>query len=186
KGTGLGLATVYGIVKQHAGWVDVESKLGQGTTFKVYLPLEIKAASLPPLSGPVVPLAEGSETILLVEDESSLRRLSRVVLTRQGYRVLEADSGITALGLWEQHAAEIKLLLTDMIMPGGISGRELAARLLEQRPDLLVIYTTGYSPDAVAQKVDLSEGENFLPKPYHSDSLIRIVRQSLDGSGAKT
>jgi CheY-like chemotaxis protein len=183
KGTGLGLATVYGIVKQHAGWVEVESELNRGSTFKVFLPVEIKKVT--PAVPPQLPgqIADGNETILLVEDEQALRRLARTVLQRHGYRVYEAGSGVEALSVWNEHGLEINLLLTDMIMPGGLSGRELAAQLREKKSDLKIIYTTGYSPDVMSQNLMLSEGKNFLPKPYHPDKLIQIIRRCLDEPG---
>ena len=134
KGTGLGLSTVFGIVKQHCGWIRVESEVGRGTTFQVFLPaaeetVEPRAAEIvkaEPMSG--------TETILVVEDEPSLRMLTRAVLEPQGYRVLEAANGVDALRVWEEHQGSVQLLLTDIMMPEGISGLELAARLREYSP----------------------------------------------------
>jgi signal transduction histidine kinase/ActR/RegA family two-component response regulator len=182
KGTGLGLASVYGIVKQHAGWVEVESEPHCGATFKIFLPVSSRKNG-PAKSLPVkTQVAGGSETILLVEDEPSLRRLARAVLERAGYNVLEAGSGVEALSVWAEHGSKINLLLTDMIMPGGLSGGELAEQLREKKSDLKIIYTSGYSPEAISRKLTLKEGRNFLAKPYHPDKLTTIIRQCLDES----
>jgi signal transduction histidine kinase len=180
KGTGLGLASVYGIVKQHAGWIEVESAPGQGATFKIFLP--VVARIIEPGTSFLLKkkTVGGHETILLVEDEHVLRRLARTVLQRRGYRVYEACSGAEALSVWEAHGSEVDLLLTDMVMPGGVSGRELAEQLRGKKSDLKIIYTTGYSPDAISPDLALQEGMNFLAKPYHPDKLIQIIRQRLD------
>jgi two-component system cell cycle sensor histidine kinase/response regulator CckA len=122
----------------------------------------------------------GNETILLVEDEPPLRNLVRSVLERYGYRVLEAISGVAALAVWERSKGEIQLLLTDMVMPHGISGRELAAKLLAEKPALKVIYTSGYSLAMVGTDMVLKEGVNFLQKPYHPAKLATTVRDCLD------
>jgi two-component system, NtrC family, sensor kinase len=180
KGTGLGLATVYGIVKQHEGWVEVESEPGNGTAFKVFLPLSSKTAELAVSLEAETKITGGSETILLVEDEPAVRRLARGILLRHGYRVYEAGSGVEALSVWKEHGAEVELLLTDMVMPGGLSGRELARRLRETKSNLKVAYTTGYSLDAMAKDCALQEGLNFLPKPYSPQKLAQIVRHCLD------
>jgi two-component system cell cycle sensor histidine kinase/response regulator CckA len=182
KGTGLGLATVYGIVKQHAGWIEVDSKVGQGTVFKIFLPACLKSGDVtsePP--SPQRKVRGGTETILVVEDEPALRELVRVILQRYGYTVLEAASGVHALNVWKQHADEIDLLLTDMMMPDGIMGKELAEKLRADKPGLKVIYTSGYSVDAVGQHFMLREGVNFLQKPYHPPTLAQAVRDGLDG-----
>lgn len=180
KGTGLGLASVYGIVTQHAGWIEVESTPGRGATFKVFLPVSAIQAgpAIPKATKPQIP--GGKETILLVEDEQALRRLTRTVLQRQGYLVHEAASGTEALAVWNEHGPEIRLLLTDMIMPGGMSGRDLADQLRTKKNELKIIYTSGYSPEAVSQNLPLKEGVNFLAKPYPPDKLLRIIRQCLD------
>jgi CheY-like chemotaxis protein len=120
------------------------------------------------------------ETILLVEDEPPLRHLAKLWLQRQGYRIFEAASGAEALAVWEEHGAKIDLLLTDMMMPGGMSGRDVAEKLLRKKSTLKVIYSTGYSPDAFSHEMGLKEGLNFLGKPYHPNKLTETVRRCLD------
>jgi two-component system, cell cycle sensor histidine kinase and response regulator CckA len=179
KGTGLGLATVLGIVEQHQGWVEVESEFGAGTTFHVYLP-RIKLAVRPAARMPVAKdVRGGSETILVVEDEAPLRILVRTVLERQGYSVLEAENGRQALGIWEQHRDCIQLLLTDMVMPEGISGIELAQELQAVAPSLRVVFSTGYN-DQSFNTAFRRRGNRFLPKPYDPVRLARTVRECLD------
>jgi nitrogen-specific signal transduction histidine kinase/ActR/RegA family two-component response regulator len=180
KGTGLGLATVYGIVKQHQGWVEVESRLGQGTTFKIFIPASSQAR-VPGAGIQTERAPGGSETILLVEDEVALRDLVQEVLRKKGYTVLVAPTGAQALKVWERHQEEIDLLLTDMMMPEGVSGRELAERVLAEKPDLKVIYSSGHSLDLVSPGLSLKEGSNYLQKPYHPETLARTVRNRLDG-----
>jgi signal transduction histidine kinase/CheY-like chemotaxis protein len=188
KGTGLGLATVYGIMKQHEGWIAVESKVGAGTTFTLFLPDSGRNAEVvlpPPASADARParlhMAQGEETILVVEDEPALRDLVVNILEFCGYRIYQAETGPAALAVWRQHRSEIKLLLTDMVMPGGMSGRQLAERLQEDTPDLRVIYTSGYSPGMAGKDIALLEGFNFLAKPYPPSRLAQVVRESLDG-----
>ncbi|MHB8523977.1 MAG: MASE1 domain-containing protein [Limisphaerales bacterium] len=180
KGTGLGLATVFGIVKQHLGWITVASTPGLGTTFEILLPSTGEKPT-PSLEKPAEPRARGgTETILLVEDEEAVRGLARVVLQRHGYRVLEAGSGSRALAVWNEHASDIDLLLTDMVMPEGMSGRELAEELLANRSDLKIIYTSGYSEDMFEKSLSLEEGFNFLRKPFYPQKLAQTVRDCLD------
>jgi len=187
KGTGLGLATVYGIVKQHQGWVVVESQLGKGTTFTLFLPSGRKPAETAPspqATTTTLALSDmslGDETILVVEDEPALRELVVNVLELCGYRILQACTGVEALLVWEKHKQEIDLLLTDMVMPAGISGRQLAERLQADDPDLKVIYTSGYSPGMAGKDIALLEGFNFLAKPYPPSRLANVVRECLDG-----
>jgi two-component system, NtrC family, sensor kinase len=182
KGTGLGLATVYGVVKQHEGWIEVESKVNHGTTFKLFFPASAAPApaSVAPEPAPVA-AAGGRETIFLVEDEASLRKLTRMVLQRYGYRVITAVSGAEALSLWPQHATEVDLLLTDMVMPGGLSGYQLAHRLLAQKTGLKVIYTTGYSLEMADRDAALLPTDYLLTKPFTPEKLAAIVRNCLDG-----
>jgi PAS domain S-box-containing protein len=178
KGTGLGLATVFGIVRQHGGWLNVSSEVGQGTTFDIYLPLAAQTGAEPAPRRRTI--AGGSETLLVVEDEASVRTLVRSILERRGYTVLEAANGVDALKLWEAHRDRIALLFTDMVMPDGISGQDLARRLRTERPDLRVVFSSGYSPEIAGRELRLAAGENFLPKPFTSDVLLEVVRQAID------
>jgi PAS domain S-box-containing protein len=180
KGTGMGLATAYGIIKQHNGWIEVESELDHGTVFRIYLPVtEQKPQTM--TGKPETPdLRGGPETILMVEDEPLLRELVQCVLEQQGYRVLTATSGVEALKLWNESGGGADLLLTDMVMPGGMTGRELADRLRPLDADLRVIFTSGYSQDFMGRSFALGEGINFLPKPYHPPTLVEMVRNCLD------
>ncbi len=181
KGTGLGLATVYGIVQQHRGWIKVASTLGQGTLFQIFLPTAGARAAAQDAQVGEPRVRGGKETVLVVEDEAPLRTLVRSVLERYGYRVIEAVSGVAALPIWEQHKEKIQLLLTDMVMPHGISGRELADKLIAAKPELKVIYSSGYSLAVVGTDMILQEGLNFLQKPYHPRKLAQAVRDCLDG-----
>ena len=180
KGSGLGLATVFGIVQQHHGWINVYSEPGQGTTFKVYLPRlvgrndQIIGQKMP------APIPTGKETILLVEDDPALRATVRITLARLGYRVLEAPTGVKALELWQEHGDEIHLLLTDLMMPDGMHGKELAQRLVMKTPKLKVIYMSGYSADILDKDFPVQIGVNFLAKPFQMAELAQIIRDSLD------
>ena len=180
KGTGLGLATVFGIVQQHQGWINVYSEVGHGTTFRVYLPRLAQTAGQPSATARLAGVRGGNETILLVEDESSLCALVQRVLTRLGYRVLEAPTSFTALEVWKHSRNDIHLLLTDLILPDGMNGKELAKQLLQDNPKLKVIYTSGYSADIAGKNFPLLEGVNFLSKPFEAHKLAQIVREKLD------
>jgi len=178
-GTGLGLATLYGIVKQSGGHIWGYSEPGRGTTLKIYLP-RAEGTTAPSVARPTLPEpARGHETILLVEDELAVRSLARDVLQAQGYTVIEARDGRHALEICELRFGGIDLLLTDVVMPG-IGGRELAARLAELRPAMPVIYMSGYTDTAVVQHGVLDPGTTFLQKPFTPDALARKVRQVLD------
>jgi PAS domain S-box-containing protein len=181
KGTGLGLATVYGIVQQHRGWINVSSKVNEETVFEVYLPALAGSDTASEAAAPQPEIRGGNETVLVVEDETPLRQLVSNVLQRYGYRVLAATSGVDALPLWLEYKDQVSLLLTDMVMPHGVSGRELAQRLRGDKPELKVIYSSGYSLAVVGSDMVLREGLNFLQKPYNPGKLAKAVRDCLDG-----
>jgi CheY-like chemotaxis protein len=182
KGTGLGLATVFNIARQHNGWVEVESAVGQGSTFTVFLPANAELHLEDPVAatddGPGI--AGGNETILIVEDEAMLRDLACEILRDCGYRILEAISGRQALEVWRQHEGEINLLLTDMVMPEGISGVELSERLVAEYPQLKVVFMSGYTTDEISPELLARNNASFIQKPYGHADLARVVRESLD------
>jgi two-component system cell cycle sensor histidine kinase/response regulator CckA len=180
KGTGLGLSTVFGIVRTHKGWLAVKSEPNQGTTFQIYFPASRQAAEKMESSVDAA-LPSGHETVLVAEDEGALREMVVEFLRIQGYTVLEAGSGHEALDVWKRAGRQVDLLLTDMVMPGGIMGSELAARLMRESSRLKVIYTSGYSPGMAGRDISLLEGGNFLPKPYSVGKLAQFVRECLDG-----
>jgi len=180
KGTGLGLATVFGIIKQHQGMVRVYSEMGHGATFRILLPASA-AATIQAAQRSEAPQPQGGhETILLVEDDPAVRQLTRVVLSRSGYQVLEAANGPEALKLRERQTAPVHLLLTDMVMPEGMNGRELAAQLQGQDPHLKVIFTSGYTAEFAGRELALREGQNFLQKPSTPRQILEAVRRCLD------
>lgn len=182
KGTGLGLATVYGIVKQHGGWVDVQSTLGHGAAFTIYLPASSTPAAPKAEVKAPTKLLEGSECILLVEDEIAVRNLCKRLLERLGYTVLEAESGVAATEVWKREYQRIELLLTDMVMPEGMTGHELATNLRKDKPDLPVILSTGYSPETLGEDSLMEAGIHFLPKPYTPSLLAEAIRKALGKS----
>jgi len=183
KGTGLGLSTVYGIVKQSGGYISVYSEAGLGTSFKVYLP-RLDAAAEAPAAASGSRLQTGTETILLVEDEDGVRALTRQLLQKQGYSVLETRHGGEALLLCERHQGSIQLLLTDVVL-SQMSGRELAQRLAVLRPEMKVLFMSGYSEEAIVQHGVLNSGTAFLQKPFTAESLSTKVREVLDSPQAK-
>ncbi len=187
KGTGLGLSTAHGIVKQHEGWIEVDSRLKEGTTFTIHLPLDLTAKTT--CHGIATPSTEdnhGTETILLVEDSSPVLELTRIRLTQRGYTVLSANSGPKALEIWSNHPGPIDLLLTDIVMPGGISGFDLATKLLSEKTTLKVIFTSGYIPDLNDTTREACSKFRFLQKPYSSDVLLRAIRETLQALGPIT
>ncbi len=184
KGTGLGLATVYGIVKQHRGWVEVETAVGRGSTFSLYLPAREQVATMVDQVFEVGSVPGGHENLLVVEDEDSVRRGLLDILGKLGYRVWAAGNGPDALQQWAQREGQIDLVITDVVMPGGISGIELADRLRQQKQALKVILLSGYSPDNVTLGITQTRGVYFLQKPFEAALLARTVRTCLDASEA--
>jgi two-component system, cell cycle sensor histidine kinase and response regulator CckA len=179
KGTGLGLSTVYGIVTQSGGSIEVDSEPGKGTTFTIYLPVTTEEVMPPALSLP--PARGRKETILVVEDEEAVRKVAARILRNEGYRVLCASHGQEALATCEQHTGEIHLLLTDVVMPE-MNGRQLAEHLQRTRAGMRVLYMSGYPDDAIAHHGVLEAGTKFIGKPFHSRDLLRKVREALDCS----
>jgi two-component system cell cycle sensor histidine kinase/response regulator CckA len=182
KGTGLGLATVFNIARQHNGWVEVQSQPGCGSTFTVYLPAnaETLMETHPFETADALPVLGGDEFILIAEDEEMLRELAREILQDAGYRTLEAASGPAAIALWQQHKGKIDLLLTDMVMPEGVSGVELAERLLTEAPELKVVFMSGYTSDDISPQLLNRTNASFIQKPYSHAELIKVVRECLD------
>ena len=180
KGTGLGLSTVLGIVEQSGGQVDLESELGKGTTFEIYLP-RVDEPLKPIISPSVGSASGGRETVLLVEDEEQVRALCRAILRRNGYEVLMASNAGEAFLIAEQHSGPIHLLLTDVVMPR-MSGRQLAERLASSRPDMKVLFMTGYTDDVVVRQGVFDAEMMLLQKPITPEALARKVRAVLDGT----
>ncbi len=181
KGTGLGLATVYGIARQHKGWLDVESAPGCGATFHFYLPTSQppEPAIASPERSSVPDQDQDGVTVLLVEDEPAVGELAKTILERQGHRVYSAETGEEALALWAEHSDEIGLLMVDMILPDKTTGSELAHTMLQTNPNLKVLYTSGYESSFLKTEVALEEGTNFLQKPYSIRHFTETVRRCL-------
>ena len=178
KGSGLGLATVYGIVQQNQGWIDVSSDLGKGSVFRIYLP-STEGTDKPASVAPVVAAQlNGSETVLVVEDQEEVRSFVVKALASYGYRVLQAAEASQALTMAECHSGAIDVLLTDVVLPG-MNGRELANRFRIARPDTKVIYTSGYTQDLIAHRGVLYDDISYIPKPYTADQIAAKVREAL-------
>jgi CheY-like chemotaxis protein len=183
KGTGLGLATVYGIVKQSGGYIWLYSEPGQGATFKIYLPrVEEKPTVVERVPIPDITL-RGSETILLVEDEATLRSMVRRILESSGYQVLDARNGNEALLVCAKHSGPVHLLLTDVVMPG-MGGPELAENLTASHPGMKVLFMSGYADDAIVHQGVLGPGMSYLQKPFTPEGIARKVREVLDTAPA--
>jgi len=180
KGTGLGLATVYGIVKQHEGWIVASSAVGKGSQFRIFLPAHTAVPAGGEARRPAGKVRGGTETVLIAEDEPAVRKLVHSTLTRFGYQVLEAASGAEGLRVWDQSAGQVDLLVTDMVMPGGMSGRDLADQLLSRKPGLRVLFISGYNLDMGGADFAPHKGYKFLPKPFTPDTLAQAVRNCLD------
>ncbi len=187
QGTGMGLATVYGVLKQHGGWIEVDTAPGRGTTIRTFFPLSkegfvaasAKSESLPTESTPINDI-----TILVVEDEEMLREFVSEALGTLGYHVLSAANGRDALNVWAEHRDEIALLLTDVVMPESISGRQLAHTLIQDKPNLKVIFTSGYSSELFESEFEREKAHLFLAKPYLPDRLAQTVAMHLQSQGA--
>ncbi len=180
KGTGLGLATVHGIVAQHNGWVEVASEVGRGSTFQIFLAARGGVIAEAEPAAPPPPIRHGQETILLVEDETTVRRLAAKVLRTFGYEVFEAANGQEALKVWQAHGAKVDLLFTDMVMPEGMTGLELTEQLQSLKPELRAIISSGYSSEMVQSGAPSRAGILYLPKPYAAEVLGQTVRDFLD------
>lgn len=179
KGTGLGLATVYGIVKQSGGHIEVDTEPNRGSTFKIYLPRDADAVPLSESAQAPRTSPGGTETVLLAEDEDGVRMLARLVLEKNGYKVLEARHGVEAVRICDQYKERIDLLVTDVVMPA-MNGRQVADRLRELRPNMKVLYMSGYTDDAIVHHGVLAAGLPFLEKPFTPDDLAGKVRAVLD------
>ena len=186
QGSGLSLATVQGIARQHGGWVEVESQVGQGSTFRVYLPAEVRTADAVVLAGPVAPAAGGRGLILLVEDDEILRKMTQKFLVRLGYQVVEAANGAEALVVWAAHEAEIELVFTDMVMPGVLSGLDVARQVMATKPGVKAIIASGYNTEKADLEAARTSGILYLPKPWGFTELTEILGAMLGSGNPKT
>jgi len=182
RGTGLGLAVVYGIVRQHGGAIRVRSRVGEGTTFDIFLPL--REPSPGPTRAPApaqreAAVSAGGETILVVEDDPGIRALFAALLRREGFEVLEAGDAEEAFAVWEEHRERVHLLLTDVVLPGGTNGYQIASRIRSKAPHLPIIFMSGYSPETAPAELELRPGQNFLAKPFTPDVLLDAVNRAL-------
>jgi two-component system cell cycle sensor histidine kinase/response regulator CckA len=178
KGTGLGLATVYGIVRQNSGFINVYSEPGQGTTFRIYLPRHAAEAVQPTADQTMMAKADGNETILLVEDEPMILDITRTMLEQHGYKVLAAETPAKAIRLAREHADEIHLLMTDVVMPE-MNGRDLARNLLSLYPKLKRLFMSGYTANVIAHHGVLDKGVHFIQKPFSLDDVGKKVKEAL-------
>jgi CheY-like chemotaxis protein len=179
KGTGLGLATVYGIIKQNDGFISVYSEPGHGSVFKIFLPRHATETLELPKTSPVAPAGPGHETVLLVEDEPSILEMTELILAKFGYRVLAATTPGEAVRMAKAHGGRIHLLITDMVMPE-MNGRDLANRLIALHPEIVCLFMSGYSGDVITHRGMLDEGVNFIQKPFSIQALAAKVREVLD------
>jgi CheY-like chemotaxis protein len=179
KGTGLGLATVFGIVKQHRGWIKVDNRPGSGVAFRIFFPSSSEGLRAPTVEAKAK-IIGGKETILLVEDEPAVRKLICTMLERRGYQVVVASNGIEAVDIWQRIGQSVSLIITDLVMPGGMSGHELARRVQVVQPNVKTIFISGYSAETAGKELQLCAGENFIQKPFGADQLLETVRRSLD------
>jgi two-component system, cell cycle sensor histidine kinase and response regulator CckA len=184
-GTGLGLSTVYGIVKQSDGYVWAYSEPGRGSTFKVYLPLVVEEVASPARTG-AAPVRSGrGETVLLVEDDATVRQMTRRALEEDGYRVLEAPNGLEAVDVLKSASGRISLVLTDVVMPG-MNGRDLAARISVLRPGTPVLFTSGYTDGEIVRRGLLDPESAFIQKPFGPELIVRAVRERLEAASLRS
>jgi CheY-like chemotaxis protein len=179
KGTGLGLAMVYGILRQSGGWIDAQSEIGRGSTFRIYLPRVDSALATDGAKPATVDSLRGEETVLIVEDQQAVRGLAKKMLQARGYHVLDAANGDDAHAVVMRHSGAIDLLLTDVVMPG-TDGRSLSEQLRQLRPNLRVILMSGYAEDMIAHRGALDSGLAYIQKPFCPDELAAKVREVLD------
>jgi CheY-like chemotaxis protein len=169
-------------VEQHHGWMQVESQVGKGTTFRLYFPVRanMEVSNAIPATPPAPEsLPHGGETILLIDDENAVRTITGRLLQRLGYRILEAENGVAGLALWEKQREQIHLVLTDIVMPDGMSGYDVAEKVYALKPDARIVFFSGFNREANTGRINLIEGKNFLQKPFSGEALARLVRHAL-------